>query len=164
VSALATLKTAVGSVCDPEIQVLTIAELGVLRHVSLDDGRPTVTITPTYVGCPAMDVIREDIADAARTAGFDDIAIVTVWSPAWTTDWLDESARSKLAAARIAPPAQRPRESVLLQIGTARSAGVQCPSCGSAETHETSRFGSTACKSLWTCAGCGDPFDHLKAH
>lgn len=162
-STLVELKAAVGSVCDPEIRVLTIAELGVLRNVSLDDGRPTVTITPTYVGCPAMDVIREDIADAARTAGFEDISIVTVWSPAWTTDWLDESARNKLAAARIAPP-QRQKQPSLLQIGAAPTNGVHCPFCASANTYEVSRFGSTACKALWTCRTCAEPFDHVKAH
>lgn len=163
-STLVELEAAVGSVRDPEIRVLTIAELGVLRNVSLDDGRPTVTITPTYVGCPAMDVIREDIVDAAATVGFEDISVVTVWSPAWTTDWLDESARSKLAAARIAPPQQRQPKSGLLQIGAPRVTGVQCPSCGSVQTSEISHFGSTACKALWTCDSCAEPFDQLKAH
>lgn len=162
-STLVELADAVGSVCDPEIRVLTIAELGVLRKVSLDDGRPTVTITPTYVGCPAMDVIREDIVDAARAAGFEDIAIVTVWSPAWTTDWLDDSARDKLAAARIAPP-QRRAAPALLQIGAAPASDVQCPTCASENTYEVSRFGSTACKALWTCRNCAEPFDLVKAH
>jgi ring-1,2-phenylacetyl-CoA epoxidase subunit PaaD len=142
------------SVVDPEIRVLTIADLGVLRDVSLDGDRVVVTVTPTYSGCPAMDVIRADIRRALAGAGYSDVEVRTVLSPAWTTDWISDAGRSKLAAAGIAPP---DRGVVPLRLS------VRCPRCGSPDTEELSRFGSTACKALWRCRACAEPFDHVKA-
>jgi ring-1,2-phenylacetyl-CoA epoxidase subunit PaaD len=142
------------SVVDPEIRVLTIADLGVLRDVSVDGDRVVVTITPTYSGCPAMDVIRTDIRRALAGAGYSDVEVRTSLSPAWSTDWISDAGRSKLAAAGIAPPG---RAAVPLRLS------VRCPRCGSPDTEELSRFGSTACKALWRCRACAEPFDHVKA-
>ncbi|SDZ36377.1 ring-1,2-phenylacetyl-CoA epoxidase subunit PaaD [Micromonospora pattaloongensis] len=153
-------REAVAAVVDPEIRVITIDELGVLRDVDVDSttGRVTVTITPTYTGCPAMDVIRADIRRALYAAGHPDAEVVTVYAPAWSTDWISESGRAKLAAAGIAPPGPSARRGAV-----PLALGVRCPRCGSAETEQLSRFGSTACKSLWRCRSCREPFDHVKA-
>lgn len=151
---------AAASVVDPEVPVLTIADLGVLRDVAVDvDGRVTVTVTPTYSGCPAMDAIRTDVEKALRNIGFSQIEVRTVLSPAWTTDWMTERGRRALADYGIAPPSVR-RETggpVLVSLS------VRCPQCDSPDTRELSRFGSTACKSLWACNSCLEPFDHFKA-
>jgi ring-1,2-phenylacetyl-CoA epoxidase subunit PaaD len=153
-------RAAAASVVDPEIRVITIDELGILRAVDEDPatGRVVVTITPTYTGCPAMDVIRGDVEKALRDKGFAAVRVRTVLSPAWTTDWLTDAGRTALADYGIAPPAPR---------GTAGSVpvalSVRCPQCGSPATREVSRFGSTACKSLWVCTACREPFDHFKA-
>jgi ring-1,2-phenylacetyl-CoA epoxidase subunit PaaD len=153
------IRDAVESVVDPEIIVVTVRDLGILRDVAVDDaGRTTITITPTYSGCPAMDVIRADVTRAARRAGATDVVVNTVLTPAWTTDWLTPEGREKLSAAGIAPPGAVRRPGVVaLQLA------VRCPRCGSPETTELSRFGSTACKSLWRCRSCLEPFDHVKA-
>ncbi len=154
------IRDAVTNVVDPEIRVVTIEDLGILREVTVDEaGHVTVTITPTYAGCPAMDVIRADVAAAARAAGAADVDVRTELSPAWSTDRISDAGKAKLAAAGIAPPSpvRRPGQ-VLLQIA------VRCPQCGSPATEELSRFGSTACKSLWRCTECREPFDHIKAH
>lgn len=158
------VRAAVAAVVDPEIRVVTIEDLGILRDVAMSDERVTVTITPTYSGCPAMDVIREDIATAIRAAGHDDVEVVTVLSPAWSTDRITETGREKLRAAGIAPPG-RVDGSVRVALGlpTLREP-VACPRCGSTSTEELSRFGSTACKSLWRCRACAEPFDQVKAH
>lgn len=149
----------VAAVVDPEIPVLTIADLGVLRDVQVaTDGAVDVTITPTYSGCPAMDAIRADIERALRAAGHPAVRVRTVLSPAWTTDWLTDAGRRKLAAHGIAPPG-RARESGPVPVAL----GVRCPRCGSVDTRMTSRFGSTACKALYVCRACAEPFDHLKA-
>ncbi|WBB77972.1 phenylacetate-CoA oxygenase subunit PaaJ [Micromonospora sp. WMMD882] len=159
--ATATAVAAVAAVVDPEIRVLTIDDLGILRSVDEDPatGRITVTITPTYTGCPAMDVIRADIRRALAAAGHPDAEVRTVLRPAWSTDWISEAGRAKLAAAGVAPPAPTagPGRVVALTLG------VRCPRCGSPETEQISRFGSTACKALWRCRACREPFDHLKA-
>lgn len=140
---------------DPELRVVTIGDLGVLREVEEGPGGSVrVTITPTYSGCPAMDAIRADIARSLRDAGYAEVEVRTVLSPAWTTDWITEEGRAKLAAAGTAPP---PRRSLPLLRRT-----PVCPLCGSPEVEEISRFGSTACKSLWRCRGCAEPFDHVK--
>ena len=146
---------------DPEVPVLTIADLGILRDVALaDDGTVIVTITPTYSGCPAMDVIRHDVETAVPTAGFERVEVRTVLSPAWTTDWMTEQGRRALQEYGIAPPARRT---------PLRAARCRCPcrsgarSAAAPDTRESSRFGSTACKSLWVCAACREPFDHFKA-
>ncbi|MEV1288271.1 1,2-phenylacetyl-CoA epoxidase subunit PaaD [Micromonospora sp. NPDC049679] len=152
-------REAVAAVVDPEIRVITIDELGILRDVQVDggSGRVTVTITPTYTGCPAMDVIRDDIRRALYAAGHPDAEVVTVYAPAWSTDWISESGRGKLAAAGISPPGPAPRGGPVPLTLTLR-----CPRCGSAETEQLSRFGSTACKALWRCRACAEPFDHIK--
>ncbi|TDC58694.1 phenylacetate-CoA oxygenase subunit PaaJ [Micromonospora sp. KC207] len=153
-------REAVAAVVDPEIRVINIDELGILRAVEEDraTGRVTVTITPTYTGCPAMDVIRADIRRALAAVGHPDAEVRTVYSPAWSTDWISAAGRAKLAAAGIAPPpATRAGTVVPLTLA------VRCPRCGAAETEQVSRFGSTACKALWRCRACREPFDHLKA-
>lgn len=154
------LRNTVGAVADPELRVVTIDELGILRDVAEDPatGRVTVTITPTYTGCPAMDVIRADIRSALAAAGHDDVEVVTVLHPPWSTDWISESGRDKLAAAGIAPPGPARRSGPVALTLT-----VRCPRCGSTDTEQLSRFGSTACKALWRCRACREPFDHLKA-
>lgn len=161
-----TAREAVATVVDPELRVVTIAELGILRDVETDDsGHVTVTITPTYTGCPAMEVIRADIGAALRAAGHADHDVRTVFAPAWSTDWISPDGRAKLAAAGIAPPAPTraagptaPAPPVALTIA------VRCTHCGSPETEQLSRFGSTACKALWRCRACGEPFDAMKAY
>lgn len=142
---------------DPEIPVVTIADLGILRDVCADDqGRVHVQITPTYSGCPAMETIRADLIDSLTAAGYRDVQVEFVLSPAWTTDWITEEGRGKLLDYGIAPPGPR-RDAVPVALL------VRCPQCGSLDTQETSRFGSTACKSLWVCRSCREPFDHFKA-
>jgi ring-1,2-phenylacetyl-CoA epoxidase subunit PaaD len=152
---MVTVEEAIEAVRDPEIRVVTIADLGILRGVEVgDDGRVTVTITPTYTGCPAMDVIRRDIVAAAHAAGAAEVEVRTELSPPWSTDWISETGRAKLAAAGTVPPHK----------GTMLRLTMRCPRCGSPETEELSRFGSTACKSLWRCRSCREPFDSVKAH
>ena len=154
---LATAREVAGAVRDPEVPVLTIADLGVLREVTIDDaGAVEVTITPTYSGCPAMDTIRSDVEHALREAGFGAVRVRTVLGPAWTTDWMTDAGRRALAAYGIVPPGRRDGGPVALSLT------VKCPNCGSASTRELSRFGSTACKALWQCRDCGEPFDHFK--
>jgi ring-1,2-phenylacetyl-CoA epoxidase subunit PaaD len=142
---------------DPELPVVTLADLGILRDVTVDDqGRVHVPITPTYSGCPAMETIRTDLVDALTSAGYLHVAVEFVLAPAWTTDWMTDEARRKLAAYGIAPPGRTDDGPVPLPLT------VRCPQCGSADTRESSRFGSTACKSLWVCRSCREPFDHFK--
>jgi ring-1,2-phenylacetyl-CoA epoxidase subunit PaaD len=146
-----------GAVPDPELPVLTIGDLGVLRGVVVgDDGAVEVTITPTYSGCPAMETIRRDIQGALADAGFSVVRVRTVLAPAWTTDWISDRGRAALQEFGIAPPGRRVSGPVGLALA------VRCPQCGSPETREISRFGSTACKALWQCRACGEPFDHMK--
>lgn len=150
---------AAASVCDPEIPVLTLEDLGVLRDVRTDgDGRTVVTITPTYSGCPAMLMMEVEILKALREAGFEDATVETVLSPAWTTDWLSDAGREKLRAYGIAPPV---RASTSRQALFGRDA-VDCPQCGSSDTERVSEFGSTACKALYRCRACAEPFDYFK--
>jgi len=147
------------SVPDPELPFITIEDLGILRDVTEDDqGRVHVTITPTYSGCPAMEAIRSDLIDALTMAGFQHVDVEFVLSPAWTTDDLSDVARAKLERAGIAPPGPAPAAGAV-----ALTLAVRCPQCGSLDTRESSRFGSTACKSLWVCRSCREPFDHFKA-
>ena len=160
-----TARAAAAAVLDPELPVLTLADLGVLRDVALEGegtaATVTVTVTPTYSGCPAMEVIEADVAQAVRAAGFPRVVVRRVLAPAWTTDWISDAGRAKLADFGIAPPgpaAQRPGGGPVPVTLT-----VRCPRCGSADTTEVSRFGSTACKALWRCESCREPFDHMKA-
>jgi ring-1,2-phenylacetyl-CoA epoxidase subunit PaaD len=150
---------AAGSVLDPEVPVVTIADLGVLRDVTVDPaGRVIVTVTPTYSGCPAMDVIRRDVEDAVHAAGFSDVEVRTVLSPPWTTDALTDRGRRALLDYGIAPPQRRTSTSGPILV----SLSVRCPQCDSPDTRELSHFGSTACKSMWACNSCLEPFDHFK--
>ena len=146
-------------VVDPEIPVLTIADLGVLRGIDVKDGRVEVTITPTYSGCPDMNMIALEIEVALLRAGIAEASIRTVLSPAWTSDWLTEEGRRKLREYGVAPPKRGGGRRVLF----GREA-IACPRCGSADTHLLSEFGSTACKALWRCAACQEPFDYFKCH
>ena len=159
----ATRARAVASaVLDPEVPVLTIDDLGVLRDVRVVGDRVTVVITPTYSGCPAMDTIRDDLILALTAAGFAEVEVALVLAPAWTTDWMSEEGRRKLVEYGIAPPsgsaavARRSLGPVPVRLG------VRCPRCGSLDTREVSRFGSTACKALFECRACLEPFDHFK--
>jgi ring-1,2-phenylacetyl-CoA epoxidase subunit PaaD len=150
---------AAASVVDPEIPVLTIADLGVLREVAVTDGRVEVAITPTYSGCPAMNMIGLEIELALERVGFANSKIRTVLSPAWTTDWMSDDGRRKLREYGIAPP----------RAGGGRRAlfgeqQVACPQCGSENTEVLSEFGSTSCKALWRCKSCREPFDYFKCH
>lgn len=154
------------AVPDPELPPLTLADLGVLRAVEVDDaaGRVDVTITPTYSGCPAIEVMRADLVDQLTAAGYGEVAVRTVLAPAWTTDWITADGRRKLAEAGIAPPArvgQRPAGPVPLVLSPPPRT-VACPQCGSADTAELSAFGSTPCKALRRCSSCREPFEHVK--
>jgi ring-1,2-phenylacetyl-CoA epoxidase subunit PaaD len=150
---------AVQSVCDPEIPVLTIADLGVLRDVVVRDDGIEVVITPTYSGCPAMGVIQFEIEMALEQAGIRGGRVRTVLHPAWTTDWMTAEGRAKLLAYGIAPPAGAAGRRALFGEEV-----VGCPLCGSVETEKLSEFGSTSCKALWRCRTCREPFDYFKCH
>lgn len=151
------------SVLDPEVPVLTIEDLGILRSVHTDDAGVTVTITPTYSGCPAMESIRDDILAAFAEAGRHDVRVELVLSPAWTTDWMSDAGTRKLEEYGVAPP-RRPGGAAPGHPGpVSLTLSLRCPQCGSPETRELSHFGSTACKSLWVCNTCREPFDHFKA-
>lgn len=147
------------AVVDPELPIVTIAELGILRGVTVAGNAVTVTITPTYSGCPAMTAIAEDIESALDGTGAE-VIIDTVLSPAWTTDWMSAAGRDKLHAAGIAPPSHHARD---LKAGSVPiTLSVRCPQCESTRTRELSRFGSTSCKALWRCDDCLEPFDSFK--
>lgn len=151
-------RIAAASVVDPEVPVLTIEDLGVLREVQFTGETVEVVITPTYSGCPAMDLIAMQVDLALEKAGFASRKVTLSLSPAWTTDWMSEAGKEKLRAYGIAPP-----------VGRAKGRGalfgvdeIACPHCGSAETERVSEFGSTACKALWRCRACREPFDYFK--
>ena len=151
------------TVMDPEVPVLSVRELGIVRDVVVDgSGAVTVTVTPTYSGCPAIRVIEEDIVAALRVAGFADVRVQTTYSPAWTTDWIPESARAKLKAYGIAPPSRADSGGGLVQLMRVRAA-AQCPYCDSRQTEVRSEFGTTACKSVNWCRACGQPFEEFKS-
>lgn len=156
------LREAVGAVPDPEIPVLTIADLGVFRDVTVDDsGHVDVTITPTYSGCPAMDAIAVDVERSVRACGYREVSVHTVLSPAWTTDWISAEGRRKLREYGIAPPGPAGTGGGEQAGHTFVELSVRCPQCGSPETRLLSRFGSTACKALRVCDACHEPFDHF---
>ncbi len=151
--------TAAARVVDPEIPVLTIADLGVLRNVTVSDGQVEVAITPTYSGCPAMNMIALEIEMALEREGIKNSVVRTVLSPAWTTEWMSDEGRKKLKDYGIAPP----------KTGGGRRAlfgeeQVACPQCGSVDTEVLSEFGSTSCKALWRCTACREPFEYFKCH
>jgi ring-1,2-phenylacetyl-CoA epoxidase subunit PaaD len=145
-------------VSDPEIPVLTIADLGIIRGIEKIDDSFKITITPTYSGCPAMRVIESEIEAALASEGITNIIIETILSPAWTTDWLSENGRKKLAEYGIAPPVNEPDKSILF----AEAPLVPCPKCHSSNTKMVSLFGSTACKAHYQCNSCFEPFDYFK--
>nr|WP_217509258.1 1,2-phenylacetyl-CoA epoxidase subunit PaaD [Pseudarthrobacter sp. C4D7] len=149
------------TVVDPEIPVLTIADLGILRDVQVTDNKVTVTITPTYSGCPAMDAIRDDLFTAFKKEGYEDVHVDLVLAPAWTTDWMTEAGKQKLQEYGIAPPSGNSRAGG--HSGPIRlSLAVKCPQCNSLNTKELTRFGSTSCKALYVCQDCKEPFDYFK--
>jgi ring-1,2-phenylacetyl-CoA epoxidase subunit PaaD len=153
------------TVTDPEMPMLTLVDLGVLRSVDRDtDGTVVVTITPTYSGCPAMATMRADLEYALTAAGFTDVAVHTVLTPPWSSDWITETGRRKLAEHGIAPPgtARVLDDGPIVLTLTVRAPVVHCPRCGSADTERTSEFGATACKSLHRCRSCSEPFDRVK--
>ncbi|MGJ5088131.1 1,2-phenylacetyl-CoA epoxidase subunit PaaD [Bradyrhizobium sp. HKCCYLRH1065] len=150
---------AAASVVDPEIPVLTIDDLGVLREVEVVGDRVDVAITPTYSGCPAMNMIALEIELALERAGFRETHVRTVLSPAWTTDWMSEAGRRKLREYGIAPPQPSSGRRALFGV-----AEVACPQCGSVDTEQLAEFGSTSCKALWRCRSCREPFDYFKCH
>jgi ring-1,2-phenylacetyl-CoA epoxidase subunit PaaD len=152
---------------DPEVPALSLRDLGIVREVALDGDGPglAVVLTPTYSGCPATEVIERSVVDALEAADLGPVRIVTRRAPAWTTDWISEAGRRKLREYGIAPPGPvAVGQGVpirLVRRGTA-AAAVDCPRCGSADTERLSAFGSTACKSLWRCRSCREPFEHFK--
>jgi ring-1,2-phenylacetyl-CoA epoxidase subunit PaaD len=152
------------SVPDPELPMLTLADLGILRDVALTGTRVVVSLTPTYSGCPAIAEIRADVASRLGAAGFADVEVRTVLSPPWTTDFISPEGRHKLAEAGIAPPRSRSEsggDPVPLTLSV-RGPRVDCPVCGSADTERTAAFSGTACKDLYRCRACAEPFEHMK--
>jgi len=150
------------TVCDPEVPVLSILDLGIVREVKINNEETEIVITPTYTGCPAMDMIAMNIRLALLEKGFHHIKITTILSPAWTTDWMTEAGKQKLKTYGIAPP--NPRQQVCDDKLFAEAEAVQCPHCNSFHTNRISEFGSTACKSLYQCSDCKEPFDYFKCH
>ena len=149
------------SVTDPEMPMLTLEDLGVLRSVEEADGRVVVAITPTYSGCPAMATMRDDLVRILRTAGYDEVHVRVELHPAWSSDWITERGRAALAAHGISPPGPAPQGPVVLNLLPTKRA-TRCPRCGSGDTELTSEFGATACKALYRCAACLEPFEHVK--
>jgi ring-1,2-phenylacetyl-CoA epoxidase subunit PaaD len=150
------------TVMDPEVPVLSVRELGIVRDVRIDaHGAVTVVVTPTYSGCPALRVIEQDIIGALNDVGITDAHIETVYAPAWTTDWILEPARAKLRAYGIAPPGPAEEGGLVQLLRPSRT--VRCPYCDSSETELRSEFGSTACKSIRWCRACRQPFEEFKA-
>jgi ring-1,2-phenylacetyl-CoA epoxidase subunit PaaD len=148
---------------DPELPMLTVAELGILRAVDATADGVLVTITPTYSGCPAMREISADITRRLTRAGFADVTIRMQLAPAWTSDWITADGRRKLSEAGIAPPPAAPRRHGPVPLTLGLPAAEQCPRCGSSRTRRTAQFSATACKSLYRCEECGEPFEAVKA-
>lgn len=157
------VEAAIRAIADPEIPVLTLDDLGIVRSVAVDDehGTVTVVLTPTYSGCPATRLIEDLVGHQIRRAGFQP-EVRTQLSPPWSTDWMSTDGKRKLSEFGIAPPGERP-EAEGTALLTLHRRQVVCPRCGSPDTEEISRFGSTACKALRRCLSCGDPFDEFKA-
>jgi ring-1,2-phenylacetyl-CoA epoxidase subunit PaaD len=157
-----------GEVPDPEIPVISVVDLGIVREVGFDGDTCVVTITPTYSGCPAMQVIAEDVEQALHARGLAQVRIATRLTPAWTTDWMSEAGKLALKGYGIAPPVQQVIDISGLSRGVKRHAiqqpQVACPHCGSTRTQLTSQFGSTPCKALYKCLDCREPFDYFKCH
>lgn len=156
------LWTLLGEITDPEVPVLSVVDLGIVREIRIVNEIPEIVITPTYSGCPAMDMIRANIRMHLLEKGFPDVRIETVLSPAWTTDWMSEAGKQKLEAYGIAPP--MPTQTVCNLEMFSREEAIQCPHCHSYHTTMISEFGSTACKALYRCEDCKEPFDYFKCH
>jgi ring-1,2-phenylacetyl-CoA epoxidase subunit PaaD len=155
-------RSVAAQVSDPEMPMLTLADLGVLREVEIEaDGTVVASLTPTYSGCPAMAEMRAEVAARLRDAGYARVEIRTVLNPPWTSDWITPAGRRKLAEHGIAPPGAAPRGPLTLTLSPTRRT-VPCPLCGSADTEETSRFAATSCKALWRCRACREPFEYVK--
>ena len=146
---------------DPEVPAVSVVELGIVRDVAATEAGVEVTITPTYSGCPAMREIESDIRDALAGHGLGPVEIRVVYSPAWTTDWIGQAAKEKLEAYGIAPPGLVQRDELVTLERRTRS--IRCPFCKSMETERKSEFGSTACKAIWFCRSCRQPFEEFKA-
>ena len=147
---------------DPELPLLTIGELGILRDVEAHDGTVVATITPTYSGCPAMREIGADVRRRLEQAGYRNVEVRTRLDPPWTTDWITDRGRRKLATAGIAPPSPAPHRSGPMPLTLRAGPPVRCPRCGSMATEQTARFSGTACKALHRCTSCGEPFEAVK--
>ena len=147
---------------DPELPMLTVADLGILRAVDVTPDGVLVTITPTYSGCPAMREISADVRWRLQQAGFDRVTVRTQLAPPWSSDWITADGRRKLAEAGIAPPSPAPRHSGPVPLTLSRPAPASCPRCGSSRTRRTAEFSGTACKSLHRCDECGEPFEAVK--
>jgi ring-1,2-phenylacetyl-CoA epoxidase subunit PaaD len=151
------------SVPDPELPMVTLADLGILRSVVTADDGVTVTITPTYLGCPALREMSHDLRHRLVAAGYSDVVVRTALAPGWSSDWITAAGRDKLAAAGVAPPnPARAHEGPIPLTLTPRARVVACPLCGSVDTRETSAFGATACKALYRCSACSEPFEYVK--
>lgn len=153
------IREILSNVTDPEIPVLTIEDLGVLRNLEWEGDQLIVTITPTYSGCPAMGMIEKEIYDTLNKEGYENVLVRSTLSPAWTTDWLSEDGRRKLEEFGIAPPLHASSDKKIL-LGTNKQ--IRCPRCKSEHTEMKSQFGSTACKALYVCQDCKEPFDYFK--
>lgn len=146
---------------DPEVPAINVVELGVVREIELNGDELVVTVTPTYSGCPATEMIENDLEAALNKAGFDNVTLKTVLSPAWTTDWITDEARVKLFEYGIAPPERGAALQNKLAL-TGNDTAKRCPNCKSTNTVMVSQFGSTACKALYKCSDCLEPFDYFK--
>ncbi|MBS1610875.1 MAG: phenylacetate-CoA oxygenase subunit PaaJ [Bacteroidetes bacterium] len=156
------IKSILDTVMDPEVPVLSVTDLGIIRDVRVNGEEVEVVITPTYSGCPAMDVIGLNIKMELIANGYTSVMVTNVLSPAWTTDWMTEEGKQKLKQYGIAPP--NPKQQVCRTDLFIGDEAVQCPHCNSYHTHRISEFGSTACKSLYQCDDCKEPFDYFKCH
>jgi ring-1,2-phenylacetyl-CoA epoxidase subunit PaaD len=160
---LASARQIAASIPDPELPMLTLADLGIIRGVSAEEDGVVVSVTPTYSGCPAMAEIRADICHQLTAAGFSGVEVRTVLNPPWSTEWITDAGRRKLAEAGIAPPGAAPRRNAPVPLTlTMPAQRVTCPACGSADTQQTAAFSGTACKDLYRCRACAEPFEHMK--
>ena len=165
-NAIDSIWTTLAAIPDPEIPVISIVELGIVRDIEFDNGEVVVTVTPTYSGCPATEVIAAEIECALAACGLERFRVQTRLHPAWSTDWIAPAARERLRAFGIAPPGERaPQQTVdVSRLRRSSIATIACPRCGSSRTRELSRFGSTPCKAQYRCEDCLEPFDYFKPH
>jgi ring-1,2-phenylacetyl-CoA epoxidase subunit PaaD len=165
---LRTAREIAAAVPDPELPMVTVAGLGILRDIAAEDGQLVVTITPTYSGCPALREIAHDLRHRLSRAGFAEVTVRTALAPAWSSDWITAEGRRKLQAAGIAPPQAVPPRAGSTHSGpvtltlTSRREQVPCPRCGSPGTTQTAAFSGTACKALFRCEACREPFEYVK--